>query len=351
MVTRKRSSFYRLVHCTTRASTQCWEEETLRSRGDADSAGPGMHCLAQQPPAGSSLSHPQQSTDLTLNYSDVSVTPQVDITDHITGPKGEKGCRGPRGPKGEPGAIGPEGDPGPQGSMGKPGQKGDKGDRGWRGLYGDVGTPGVIKGNTGRKGFRGEKGLKGNGGAKGKWGEHGVPGVPGEKGDPGQWGAAGQMGERGSRGEPGGRGPMGLKGFRGPPGKLGHLGPMGLPGLTGEPGLPGQVYILPGLQGDTGGPGPPAKCSCSQVQPSEQMLYRVPTIFVADGEKQMRRLQGENVMVLRTDRKALFIYTDSQWINVLVTTAGDTITYTFKCHVIRTLNTEQDPSSDLIQWS
>lgn len=44
-------------------------------------------------------------------------------------------------------------------------------------------------------------------------------------------------------------------------------------------------------------------------------------IFIADGEKAMRRLRGENVMVLRTDRRALYIYTDSQWINVLVTTA------------------------------
>lgn len=42
-------------------------------------------------------------------------------------------------------------------------------------------------------------------------------------------------------------------------------------------------------------------------------------VFIADGERQMRRLRGENVMVLRTDRRALYIYTESQWINVLVT--------------------------------
>lgn len=42
-------------------------------------------------------------------------------------------------------------------------------------------------------------------------------------------------------------------------------------------------------------------------------------VFVADGEKAMRRLRVENVMVLRTDKKALYIYTESQWINVLVT--------------------------------
>lgn len=47
-------------------------------------------------------------------------------------------------------------------------------------------------------------------------------------------------------------------------------------------------------------------------------------IFVADGEKVMRRLRIENVMVLRTDRKALYIYSESQWINVLVTVTGDT---------------------------
>lgn len=32
----------------------------------------------------------------------------------------------------------------------------------------------------------------------------------------------------------------------------------------------------------------------------------------------MRRLRAENVMVLRTDRGALYIYSDSQWISVLV---------------------------------
>lgn len=46
-------------------------------------------------------------------------------------------------------------------------------------------------------------------------------------------------------------------------------------------------------------------------------------IFVADGEKEMRRLRAENVMVLRTDRKSLYIYSNSQWINVLVSSAQD----------------------------
>nr|XP_046259345.1 acetylcholinesterase collagenic tail peptide-like [Scatophagus argus] len=110
---------------------------------------------------------------------------------------------------------------------------------------------------------------------------------------------------------------MGLKGSRGPAGKLGRPGSAGLPGLTGEPGQPGQVYILPGLQGDTGNRGPSATCNCSQVQTPKRQLNTVRTIFIADGEKQMRRLRGENVMVLRTDRKALYIYTESQWINVL----------------------------------
>lgn len=36
----------------------------------------------------------------------------------------------------------------------------------------------------------------------------------------------------------------------------------------------------------------------------------------------MRRLRAENAMVLRTDRRALYIYVESQWINVLVTVAG-----------------------------
>ncbi|XP_056245739.1 acetylcholinesterase collagenic tail peptide-like [Seriola aureovittata] len=241
----------------------------------------------------------------------------VDITEHITGPKGEKGCRGPRGPKGRPGVMGPEGEPGPQGSMGQPGQKGEKGNRGWRGLYGDIGTPGMIKGSKGRKGFMGDKGVKGNRGASGEMGERGVPGEPGEKGHPGLWGDPGQRGEQGPRGDPGSRGSMGLKGSRGPPGKLGRPGPAGLPGLTGDPGLPGQVYVLPGPQGDTGSRGPSAECHCSQVQTPERLLDRVQAVFIADGERQMRRLRGENVMVLRTDRQALYIYSDSQWINVL----------------------------------
>ncbi|KAM6955138.1 uncharacterized protein PEZ65_000321 [Lycodopsis pacificus] len=225
--------------------------------------------------------------------------------------------------------------------MGQPGEKGEKGHRGWRGLYGDMGTPGMIKGSKGRgcrcerkrrtrwregEGdacWKGER-IDGNDGSGlYQWvrvslqGERGVAAAPGEKGDPGQWGDAGQRAEQGPRGEPGGRGTPGSKGSRGPAGGLGHLGPAGLSGLTGEPGLPGQVYVLPGLLGDTGNRGPSATCNCSQVQTPERLWDRVQTIFIADGEGQMRRLRGENVMVLRTDRKALFIYSGSQWINVL----------------------------------
>ncbi|XP_047457808.1 collagen alpha-2(IX) chain-like [Mugil cephalus] len=69
----------------------------------------------------------------------------VDITEHIVGAKGEKGCRGPRGLKGCPGVTGPNGEPGTQGVMGQLGQKGETGNQGWRGLYGDIGTPGMIK--------------------------------------------------------------------------------------------------------------------------------------------------------------------------------------------------------------
>ncbi|XP_059198340.1 acetylcholinesterase collagenic tail peptide-like [Centropristis striata] len=231
----------------------------------------------------------------------------VDITELITGLKGEKGCRGPRGPRGPPGVTGPAAEPGAQGPLGQLGPKGEKGDRGWRGLYGDIGTPGMIKGSKGRKGFRGEKGVKGTRGARG------------ETGDPGQWGDAGQRGEPGPRGEPGSRGGLGFKGSQGLAGKPGHSGPAGLSGQTGDPGLPGQVYVLPGLQGDSGEPGPVATCNCSKVQTPKPLKDRVQTIFVADGERQMRRLRGENVMVLRTDKKALYIYSQSQWINVLVT--------------------------------
>ncbi|XP_069543876.1 acetylcholinesterase collagenic tail peptide-like isoform X2 [Brachyistius frenatus] len=247
----------------------------------------------------------------------------VDITELITGPKGEKGCRGPRGPEGRPGVKGPGGEPGLHGAMGQSASKGEKGDRGWRGLYGDIGTPGMIKGSKGHKGFRAEMGVKGGRGLRGDLGERGITAAPGEKGDPGQWGDAGQMGERGPGGEPGGRGWMGLKGPRGPTGQPSHPGPAGLPGLTGDPGLPGQVFILPGLQGDSGGRGPPAACNCSPAPTSQRLLDRVPTIFIADGEKQMRRLRGENVMVLRTDRKSLYIYSESQWIRALVTTADN----------------------------
>nr|XP_023010325.1 acetylcholinesterase collagenic tail peptide-like [Maylandia zebra] len=73
------------------------------------------------------------------------------------------------------------------------------------------------------------------------------------------------------------------------------------------------------MEGETGNPGPPATCNCSQVQSPQRLVDSVHTVFVADGEKAMRRLRVENVMVLRTDKKALYIYTESQWINVLVT--------------------------------
>ncbi|XP_056292683.1 acetylcholinesterase collagenic tail peptide-like [Pseudoliparis swirei] len=110
---------------------------------------------------------------------------------------------------------------------------------------------------------------------------------------------------------------QGSKGSRGPAGGRGHLGAAGRSGLTGEPGLPGQVYVLPGLQGDTGPRGPAATCSCSRGHAPQRLVDRVPTIFLAGGESQMRRLRVENAMVLRTDRRALYIYSDSQWINVL----------------------------------
>ncbi|XP_008436065.1 collagen alpha-1(XXII) chain-like isoform X1 [Poecilia reticulata] len=132
----------------------------------------------------------------------------VDMTEHVTGPTGEKGCRGLRGAKGKPGVTGPKGEPGPQGPLGKPGQKGEKGERGWRGLYGDIGTPGMIKGSKGHPGLRGDKGLKGHRGPTGEKGKRGIPGTAGEQGHPGQKGDRGLMGEVGTRGEPGARGKM-----------------------------------------------------------------------------------------------------------------------------------------------
>ncbi|CAK6967635.1 acetylcholinesterase collagenic tail peptide-like [Scomber scombrus] len=241
----------------------------------------------------------------------------VDITEYITGPKGEKGCRGPRGPQGEPGVKGPDGEVGRVGTMGQTGEEGEKGDRGWRGLYGDIGTPGMIKGSKGQKGFKGNKGLKGDRGLSGEMGDRGIAGEPGEKGDWGQLGKPGLRGELGPRGKTADRGTMGSKGSRGPTGKQGHLGQVGRPGLNGQPGRPGQVYVLSGLLGDTGSQGPSATCNCSQVRTRQQQWDNVQSIFIADGERQMRRLRGQNVMVLRTDRQALYIYAESQWINVL----------------------------------
>eukprot|EP00064_Thunnus_orientalis_P014117 superscaffoldBa00002411_g14158 len=255
---------------------------------------------------------------------------------------------------GQPGVVGPDGEEGRPGAMGQSGEKGQKGDRGWRGLYGDIGTPGMIKlslstlynrnlvrratsipgrsippfapgvppsalqGSKGRKGFKGDNGVKGDIGLSGEMGDRGIAGERGQKGDPGRWGKPGVRGEQGPRADPGDRGTTGLKGHRGPTGKQGHPGPVGLPGLTGDPGRPGQEYILPGLQGDTGSQGPSATCNCSQVQTPQQQWDNVQAIFIADGEKQMRRLRGQNVMVLRTDRQALYIYAESQWINVLI---------------------------------
>ncbi|XP_034002688.1 collagen alpha-2(IX) chain-like [Trematomus bernacchii] len=243
----------------------------------------------------------------------------VDITELITGPKGAKGCRGPRGRKGPPGVRGPEAEHGVQGAIGQPGPKGEKGNRGWRGLYGDIGTPGMIKGSKGGKGFRGEKGVRAKRGPAGEMRFIHTFDLLAVllQGDPGQRGGAAPRGEPGPRGDPGARGPSGLKGSSGSSGRLGHPGSAGRSGLTGDPGLPGQVYVLPGLQGDAGEGGAAATCNCSEGERPKPSIDKVQTIFLADGERQMRRLRGKNVMVLRTDRNALFIYSDSQWVNVL----------------------------------
>ncbi|XP_062420951.1 acetylcholinesterase collagenic tail peptide-like isoform X3 [Pungitius pungitius] len=169
------------------------------------------------------------------------------------------------------------------------------------------------QGSRGHKGSRGDQGVRGRRGPAGEKGERGGDAAPGDEGDPGRWGDAGRRGEQGPGGEPGGRGTPGLKGSGGPAGRPGHPGPAGLSGLTGEPGLPGQAFVQPGLQGHAGRRGPSAQCNCPLVRAPK----RVHTIFIADGERPMRRLRVENVMVLRTDRGALYIYTDSQWISVL----------------------------------
>ncbi|KAF0026915.1 hypothetical protein F2P81_021652 [Scophthalmus maximus] len=109
-------------------------------------------------------------------------------------------------------------------------------------------------------------------------------------------------GARGEKGQKGGRGWRGLYGDIGTPGMIkGECGVAGAPGEKGDLGLRGD----PGLRGEQG--------------PRADPGGRGPMVFVADGERQMRRLRGENVMVLRTDRRALYIYSESQWINVLVT--------------------------------
>ncbi|XP_035994709.1 acetylcholinesterase collagenic tail peptide isoform X1 [Fundulus heteroclitus] len=335
--------------CSSSAGRELLEDSATRKRRYADGAGSGMDCVAFWPPNCSLLFNIKvlllsviglhagfpvsRGSKWSARKCELFIPPplpppmfppikrkaelMVDMTEHITGPIGEKGCRGPRGAKGKPGVMGPQGEPGPQGPLGKPGQKGEKGERGWRGLYGDIGTPGMIKGIKGHPGFRGDKGLKGYRGPRGEKGEPGIPGTTGEKGDQGQKGDRGLMGEQGPRGEPGARGKIGLKGSIGPTGEVGHRGVAGLHGLPGEPGLPGQVHILPGMQGDSGSRGPPAPCSCPKVQSPQSPLDNVLMVFVADGEKEMRRLRAENVMVLRTDRRALYIYTDSQWMNVL----------------------------------
>ncbi|XP_047457376.1 acetylcholinesterase collagenic tail peptide-like [Mugil cephalus] len=137
------------------------------------------------------------------------------------------------------------------------------------------------------------------------------------QGDTGQWGDAGPRGEPGLRGKPGGRGTVGLKGSGGPTGQVGQPGPAGFAGLTGEPGLHGQVFVLPGQQGDSGSQGPPVACSCSRTPLQMDTVQTIGQIFIADNEKEMRRLRAENVMVLRTDRKTLYIYAESQWVNIL----------------------------------
>ncbi|XP_057680160.1 collagen alpha-1(XXI) chain [Corythoichthys intestinalis] len=175
--------------------------------------------------------------------------------------EGSNGVVGPPGQRGPPGLMGEKGEAGPPGADGKPGETGNPGPPGLMGKKGNDGLPGPrglpgIKGDSGTTGFSGPQGLPG------ERGEPGPPGEAGLKGDPGTVGAQGVPGAQGPQGEAGPRGPQGETGLQGPPGIQGPsgncgdsqvtgnacLGSPGQKGATGEPGFPG----LPGAPGHPG---------------------------------------------------------------------------------------------------
>ena len=105
-----------------------------------------------------------------------------DLTIGAVGPQGEQGLQGPvgpQGPVGADGATGPQGVAGPQGAQGPTGSDGDKGDTG------DTGPQGVA-GPIGPQGPAGADGTNGVDGSDGATGPQGVAGPQGPQGLPGQ---------------------------------------------------------------------------------------------------------------------------------------------------------------------
>uniref|UniRef100_A0A8C7WC11 Procollagen, type V, alpha 1 n=1 Tax=Oncorhynchus mykiss TaxID=8022 RepID=A0A8C7WC11_ONCMY len=169
------------------------------------------------------------------------------ITQHFSGPRGERGPRGPTGKAGPKGTSGSDGPPGPPGERGLPGPQGPTGFPGPKGP--PVRPPPQTNDNTTHSGPTGETGPmgeRGHPGPPGPPGEQGLPGSAGKegaKGDPGPAGPAGKDGPPGLRGFPGERGlpgPVGEKGPQGPAGRDGIQGPVGLPGPAGPLGAPGE---------------------------------------------------------------------------------------------------------------
>ncbi|KAG9476190.1 hypothetical protein GDO78_002986 [Eleutherodactylus coqui] len=223
-----------------------------------------------------------------------------------------------------PGPPGPEGPPGPQGEIGRPGRKGKTGPPGVPGMPGPLGPPGP----RGQKGEKGDSASLGGQGSRGPMGSKGFPGMKGEqglKGDMGERGPKGEQGEMGPKGEPGvpgNRGPTGRPGKRGKQGdkgttgSMGHMGPPGRPGSTGLPGPPGPGQLVVGPKGERGLPGPAGRCHCKHPQSvidESYNGYNYAKIFLVNSQEELDRLDVENALVFRKDRRSLYFRDTNGW--------------------------------------
>ncbi|XP_075683355.1 acetylcholinesterase collagenic tail peptide isoform X1 [Rhinoderma darwinii] len=269
--------------------------------------------------------------DLDYTYSPLEFNPTIPLC--VPGPPGPDGPPGPQGTPGFPGTAGPKGE---KGEIGRPGRKGKTGPPGVPGMPGSVGPTGqmglkgekgdsaslVAPGSRGPMGPKGFPGMKGEKGVKGDMGETGPKGEQGFMGLPGMLGQKGEMGPKGEPGVPGNRGPTGRPGKRGKQGDkgmtgaMGLMGPPGRSGSTGLPGPPGPGKLVLGPKGERGLPGPTGRCHCKHPQSviDESFNgYNYAKIFLVNSQEELDRLDIENALAFRKDRRTLYFRDTNGW--------------------------------------